>query len=484
MPENTETRTNAGGKAPEGGTPRRDVPPSAPGSNVRDFTAARREAARRAEIGRVQQARRRRRAGNYLIYYILLGMILTAVCVTLSLTVFFNVTAINVSGSSLYTTDQVLAAVDVKTGDNLIRLNTRRLEERALAQLTGAESVEIARRFPNSLDITVTDGDPSMQILVNGVYYGFTGSGRLVSQTQTPLVDAQVLVGSDPSGLETGQYLTDLPEEQQATFSTWRTVTALTDKYGIHDLSAMDLSDELSLRLFYQNRIEIDLGPLSDMDAKIAALSTILYGAGSIGVEETGVLDLANADRAYFNNQSACTLPTGAGTLGWSWQDEYSETLMQSLFGAQQTTPSPPEAGTVQTPGGTSAEGDASAADGAASGGESTAVTDGTSASQSSEESYATSGGMRLPQLPSVGGTSDALTSSAPAPDAPAPLDGMSAPSTESSGVSDSQASSAPAGSAPAQQPSSALPGAGDAASGGSTGSGVGSQAPSVPGIG
>ncbi len=484
MPENTETRTNAGGKAPEGGTPRRDVPPPAPGSNVRDFTAARREAARRAEIGRVQQARRRRRAGNYLIYYILLGMILTAVCVTLSLTVFFNVTAINVSGSSLYTTDQVLAAVDVKTGDNLIRLNTGRLEERALAQLTGAESVEIARRFPNSLDITVTDGDPSMQILVNGVYYGFTGSGRLVSQTQTPLVDAQVLVGPDPSGLETGQYLTDLPEEQQATFSTWRTVTALTDKYGIHDLSAMDLSDELSLRLFYQNRIEIDLGPLSDMDAKIAALSTILYGAGSIGVEETGVLDLTNADRAYFNNQSACTLPTGAGTLGWSWQDPYSETLMQSLFGAQQAPETPPEAGTVQTPDGTSAGGDAAQADGSASGGESTAVTDGTSAPESSEENYATSGGMRLPQLPEVGGTGSAPASSAPAADALSPAGGTTVPAAEPAGPPAGPSSEPAAESVPAQSSSSALPGAGDAASGGSTGSGVGSQAPSVPGIG
>ena len=37
------------------------------------------------------------------------------------------------------------------------------------------------------------------------------------------------------------------------------------------------------------------------------SLKAILYDSGSIGVEETGVLNLENADRSYFNNQSACT---------------------------------------------------------------------------------------------------------------------------------------------------------------------------------
>ena len=107
-----------------------------------------------------------------------------------------------------------------------------------------------------------------MQVGVNGVYYLFSDSGRLVGQSQTAAVDAQVLVGPDPSGLSVGQYLDDLTEEQQLTFTTWRTLMGLIDKYGIHDVSAMDLSDEMSLKIFYQNRLEIDLGPLTDMDAK------------------------------------------------------------------------------------------------------------------------------------------------------------------------------------------------------------------------
>ena len=457
-------QAGASSSAPQGRPPEKN-----PGSNVRDFNAARRQ----AEIGRVQQARHRHRAGNYLIYYILLGIIMTVVCVTLSMTVFFNITTINASGSNVYSSEQILAAVDVRNGDNLLRLNIGRLEERALEQLTSAESVEISRHFPDSLDITVTDGEPSMQIETGGVFYQFTASGRLIGQSQTAVVDAQVVVGPDPSGLNIGQYLSDLTEEQQASFSTWRTVSELIDKYEIHDISAMDLSDDMQLKIFYQNRLEVDMGPLVDMDAKVAALKTILYDTGSIGVEETGVLDLSNADRAYFNNQSACTLPPGAGQLGWSWQDEFSDTLMQSLFEAEETLEDSgtTEEGEDPAASGTTEEGDAAQSESGSDSSE-------TASSEESSDSYATSDGMRLPQMPQIGGGTSSQASSAatsePSVDTGS-SDAASSSSSSSEGTSASSESSA----------SSGLTGAaGNATSGGSTGAGVGSQAPSVPGIG
>lgn len=481
VPPETPSGRAAGGAASQGAPSSAaqagGSPPPRPGSNVRDFNAARRA----AEIGRVQQARRRRRAGNYLIYYILLGIILTVVCVTLSMTVFFNISTINASGSAVYTAEQILAAVDVRVGDNLLRLNVGRLEERALEQLVSADSVDISRKFPDSLEITVTDGVPSMQIAVAGVYYLFSDSGRLIGQSQAAAVNAQVLVGPDPSGLSVGQYLDDLTEEQQLTFTTWRTLMGLIEKYGIHDVSAMDLSDEMSLRIFYQNRLEIDLGPLTDMDAKIAALKTILYDTGSIGVEETGVLNLENADRSYFNNQSACALPTGAGQLGWSWQDDYSETLMQTLFGVQET---PETDGTAEEGAGDGPEtaGDTS---GAASEGGDAASSDAVSSdssAESSEESYATSGGMRLPQLPSVGGTSSSSTAtSAPSSDTAEPSVDAGSPEAGST----AEPAGTPASSESSAESSSGPTGAaGSTSGGGSTGAGVGSQAPSVPGIG
>ena len=188
--------------------------------------AAQQEARREQQIGQVQNVRRRRRHRNYIIYYILLGTIMTIVCITLSLTVFFNIEKLNPTGSSVYSSEEILAAVNARKGDNLIRLNVGKLESQALETLTSAESVEIKRHFPNQLDIIVTDGEPVLQVSFGGMFYQFTESGRLIGVTETAEVDGQVVVGPDPTGLEVGQYMTELGQEQQESFSVWRTIRA------------------------------------------------------------------------------------------------------------------------------------------------------------------------------------------------------------------------------------------------------------------
>lgn len=423
--------------------------------------ARREQQERDRQIGRVQSGRRRRRHGNYIIYYILLGMILTIVCVVLSLTVFFNIHTLSPSGSTLYTSEQILAAVNAKEGDNLLRLNTEKLEDKAMAVLTKADSVQIRRHFPDQLDIVVTDGEPVLQVSQDGAFYQFTEKGRLVGVTASAAVDAQVVVGPDVSGLSEGQYLYNLPKEQQSTLSTWRTIKNELWDYSINDISAMDLGDELRLQLYYQNRIEVDLGTLTDMDAKMATLKAILYESGSIGVDETGRIDLSNPDRVYFNNQTACNPPAGAAQAGWSWVDPYSDSLEQVLY-------APPEPmATPQTPAAASgADGEDGSSDEGASSEDSASEPE----SESSEENYETSGGMRLPQVPSIGGNSTSGSTSSAAGAAQDEPSASAAPSSDTS--SEESSASAQYG------PSFSGTIGGDAANGG-----VGTQAPSVPSI-
>ena len=421
---------------------------------------------REQQIGQVQNVRRRRRHRNYIIYYILLGTIMTIVCITLSLTVFFNIAKLNPSGSSVYSSEQILAAVNARKGDNLLRLNVGKLESQALETLTSAESVEIKRHFPDQLDIVVTDGEPVLQVSFEGMFYQFTESGRLIGVTETAAVDGQVVVGPDPTGLEVGQYMSQLEAEQQESFSIWRTIRDELYNYSIQDISAMELSDPMQLRIYYQNRIEIIFGTLTDMDVKTATLKAILYDSGAVGVDETGVINMINPDRIYFNNQAACTVPDGAAQPGWNWKDPYSETLEESLYQTTEEESSTDEVTGDQTAGeDTSSEGDGSgetSSDTASSGGEESSET-------SQESSYATSDGMILPQMPGqqTGGSTASSTAS---PDTGSTA--TSDASTQTSGDSSQQSSQPQVGTA-----------GGSLSGSGSTGAGVGTEAPSVPGI-
>ena len=98
----------------------------------------------------------------------MLALLLTVTGVILSLTVFFNIETITVTGSELYTQDQVLAVLDVQPGDNLLRLNTGKLGEEVRSQLVETEKVTLKRHFPNSLEVAVEDAQPAFQILWNG----------------------------------------------------------------------------------------------------------------------------------------------------------------------------------------------------------------------------------------------------------------------------------------------------------------------------
>lgn len=415
---------------------------------------------REQQIGQVQNVRRRRRHRNYIIYYILLGTIMTIVCITLSLTVFFNIAKLNPSGSSVYSSEQILAAVNARKGDNLLRLNVGRLESQALETLTSAESVEIKRHFPDQLDIVVTDGEPVLQVSFEGMFYQFTESGRLIGVTETAAVDGQVVVGPDPTGLEVGQYMSQMEAEQQESFSIWRTIRDELYNYSIQDISAMELSDPMQLRIYYQNRIEIIFGTLTDMDVKTATLKAILYDSGAVGVDETGVINMINPDRIYFNNQAACTVPDGAAQPGWNWQDPYSETLEESLY---QTTEEETTAD-GETADGQETAGTEDGSDETSSGTESS---DGQDSSETSGESYATSDGVMLPLMPGQQGDT---ASSAASSDTASQTSSDSASQSQTSSESSQQSS----------QPQVGVAGSGLSGSG-STGSGVGTDAPSVP---
>ena len=417
---------------------------------------------REQQIGQVQNVRRRRRHRNYIIYYILLGTIMTIVCITLSLTVFFNIAKLNPSGSSVYSSEQILAAVNARKGDNLLRLNVGKLESQALETLTSAESVEIKRHFPDQLDIVVTDGEPVLQVSFEGMFYQFTESGRLIGVTETAAVDGQVVVGPDPTGLEVGQYMSQLEAEQQESFSIWRTIRDELYNYSIQDISAMELSDPMQLRIYYQNRIEINFGTLTDMDIKTATLKSILYDSGAVGVDETGVIDMTNPDRVYFNNQATCAVPAGAAQPGWNWQDPYSETLEESLYQiTEEETTADGETADGQETAGTE--------DGSDETSSGTESSDGQDSSETSGESYATSDGVMLPLMPGQQGDT-------------ASSDASSDTASQTSSDSASQSQTSSESSQQSSQPQVGVAGSGLSGSG-STGSGVGTDAPSVPGI-
>ena len=79
--------------------------------------------------GNVRKKRRRRKQ-NLSLYYTAIFFLVAVVGIILSLTVFFNVKEVIVTGNSIYTNNDIILASGIKTGDNLVRLSSSKVEKK------------------------------------------------------------------------------------------------------------------------------------------------------------------------------------------------------------------------------------------------------------------------------------------------------------------------------------------------------------------
>lgn len=150
------------------------------------------------KIASALQARRRRRR---LTRSILVGLVALVVLLAgtatwlIGFSSVFATKEVTVSGTSLLTEEQVLEAAEVELGHPLATQNLSAVKER-VAVLPAVRSVEVGRRFPHAVDITVTerelayawtDGDVLRWVDEDGVIFHEGGElppGTVIAQVE------------------------------------------------------------------------------------------------------------------------------------------------------------------------------------------------------------------------------------------------------------------------------------------------------------
>ena len=123
--------------------------------------------------------------------------------------------------------------------------------------------------------------------------------------------------GPKPEGAQIGSYIDLVLENEE---KDWlKILFKELEKSGLNDISVVDISSTISLKLYYQNRIEIKLGSFSELDTKLAMVKAV-FDSGDIGIEESGTIDISDPDKMYVDSDAELDL-TGISTEGWTWKD-------------------------------------------------------------------------------------------------------------------------------------------------------------------
>lgn len=245
-----------------------------------------------------KRSRRRKRGRS--VYVLLVLLFAAAVIVTLSMTVFFNIKTIRVTGNAEnYTAEDVVKATGISIGDNMMRLKISDAETRAISSLIYVESVEIVRQFPNTLEICVQKCTPAYNV---GYEYGtliVSEHGRILENSMDPKQGLVRVVGYKPDKTTPGEYIQAAEERYDKVFSAFRELIYDGD-LGV-PITEIDMTDFNDIMVNFDHRIIFDMGNWSEINYKISFAEQVIAGQPA---DKEGYLVMVGTNQCSFRNKS------------------------------------------------------------------------------------------------------------------------------------------------------------------------------------
>lgn len=294
---------------------------------------------------KVKVARRRRRS-NLMTYCAIAVAICTVIGLAISLFFLFDLEEVQVSGLTLYSNEQILAAGGVEAGKNLIRTNTNVIEDRLLQTLPYIKSVEVDKDYPHSMKISIVEEVKCADIELAGKYYVISPAGKLLEVGNTaPDPELPLVIGFELKEPELGK---KIESENELKSKVLLQLLDSIDRCGFKKISQINITERTDIELIYDNRITVKLGSSLDLDFKLASIKgtidqklpkdfegTLKYNSAKSGISAISKAALttttaapksvsaeipaaADADPAQTSQEApAATQPADNGYNGW-----------------------------------------------------------------------------------------------------------------------------------------------------------------------
>ncbi len=246
-------------------------------------------------VERYYASKKKRQKRKRVRIYSALILISIAVFITLSLTVFFNITTFEVSGNKTYSTEQIISSAGLSEGDNLFRLNKFKMIDQLLVDLPYLEEVTIYRRLPTTLCIEVKETTAAFTAYKDGKYVLLSDQLKILGSADKAPKGAAFIVGDTVKEIAPGH---EAVFENGSEEIIKNIVAQTKDEFWTKQIGAVDVSQRYNLRLYYQNnRVKILLGNSDKLGDKLQmACEAIKKNSSS----EYARIDITDGKAAYY----------------------------------------------------------------------------------------------------------------------------------------------------------------------------------------
>lgn len=203
---------------------------------------------------------KKRRRGRHPGLYKALSAVLILGAVAAASIIFFRVSQVEVRGSSRYSAQEITDIAGVKVGDNLFAVRAGRVSQRLQSRLPYIRAVSVKRRLPNTLTITVTEGEALAAVALEGKWWLLDEDGKLLEQASSPGGAAPV-TGVTPLAPAVGTYLA-AGEEEKARVERLEELLGGLAKNGLaRRLDSVDLTEDYRLTFSLDERFTVHISP-------------------------------------------------------------------------------------------------------------------------------------------------------------------------------------------------------------------------------
>lgn len=216
---------------------------------------------------RQKRARKRRLIASFTFFVVFLLL----VGVILSLTVLFPINKLNISGSKIYTSEQISDACGIDLGDNLFTVSKKDTLNKLKEKLPFIETVEFKRTLPDTLKITVTDAKKYACYEIDGKFYTVSKGGWVLEKTSEKAENVFLVVANGVK-CKVGESIKFKNQE------TKQQIELLVEALNQEKVSIdyINVTDNVNLIAGVDARFEVEFGTENSLDSKIKHLKSMI----------------------------------------------------------------------------------------------------------------------------------------------------------------------------------------------------------------
>lgn len=221
----------------------------------------------KTNVNRQQSSKRLHRRTRYHAGNVLLvALLVIGVGVSLSMTLFFNITTVTINNETDYDSMEIVELSGIKSGENLVRMDTSASQKRIAEALVYAEDVKVSKKYPSEVEITVTRAVPIANIRYSFGYLLVSSSGKILGAVEEPDASLLVIDGFEPATDVAGEKLQSKdPDKDSVLLTLTNAVTENPDA----NIRSLDMSDIYEIQVQFGDKVQFSMGTSNEAAYKL-----------------------------------------------------------------------------------------------------------------------------------------------------------------------------------------------------------------------